>query len=200
MNRLLRVSALLCLLPLSALAEDSYIAFDKSDAMVVSGPFNLRIPRPGDARPAGPQDSHLSFLDENLTVSRAGYFGADQFLLVQVETTNAGPGTMSNKFLPVVTVGGDEFRGRKVCVDVSEDMLEATNDPLFDFVLDQKVKIVPAVLAMQLFAADQTGSALGTIVFMRNVPDGCAAMTPEFEEKFTADFERFIKSIRDANP
>ena len=46
---------------------------------------------------------------------------------------------------------------------------------------------------------NEDGTAEGTILFMRNVPGGCEAMTPEFKAKFDADFERFIASIRAAN-
>jgi hypothetical protein len=199
MNRFVSVCTLVGLLPLSAVAQDSYIAFDSNSNMVLSGPFDLHIPRPGNTTPAGPEDSRTSLLDEELRVSRAGYFGADQFILVEIETTSAGAGTLSADYLPTLKVGDEEFLGRKLCVDVGAGDLEGTDDPLFEFILAQDVKIVPAVLAMQLVATGGAGSALGTIIFVRNVPGGCEAMTPEFEDKFTADFERYVRTVRDAN-
>jgi len=96
-------------------------------------------------------------------------------------------------------LAGEEFRARKECVDISQEQLNADDDPLFEFVERYSVQIVPAVMAMQLLAVDTSGSALGTVLFMRNVPGGCESMTPEFENKFTGDFERFIESVRAAN-
>jgi hypothetical protein len=119
--------------------------------------------------------------------------------MVQVETTNAGAGAMSNEFLPVMQLAGQDFRGRKACIDISQEQLNEDDDPLFEFIENYNVQIVPAVLAMQLLAVDATGSALGTILFLRNVAGGCESLTPEFEQKFTADFERFIESVRAAN-
>jgi hypothetical protein len=192
-------ATLLCLAATAAQSEESYIAFDDAGNMVLTGPFELTIPRPGDARPGGPRQTAPSLLDEQLTVSTAGYFGTDQFVIVQVETTNAGPGTMSNEFLPVMTLAGEEFRAREACVDISQEQLDADTDPLFEFVEEFDVQVVPAVMAMQLLAVDPSGAGLGTILFMRNVKDGCESVTPEFKDKFTGDFERFIAAVRAAN-
>ena len=193
------IAYFLCLAASVSYAQVSYIAFDDAGNMMLSGPFELTIPRPEQARPGEPKDSSPSLLDEQLRVSKAGYFGADQFVMVQVETTNAGPGTMSNEHLPVMTLAGENFRARKACIDISQEELNADDDPLFEYIEDYNVQIVPAVMTMQLVAVDASGSALGTILFMRNVAGGCDSMTPEFETKFTADFERFIQSIRAAN-
>ena len=73
------------------------------------------------------------------------------------------------------------------------------DDPLFEFTESQNVQIVPAVNALQLFVVNDSGTAEGIILFMRNVPGGCAAMTDEFEADFKSDFERFIETIRAAN-
>ncbi len=70
---------------------------------------------------------------------------------------------------------------------------------ILEFIEDQNVQIVPAMQAVQLVVVNDDGTAEGTILFMRNVPGGCEAMTPEFKAKFDADFERFIASIRAAN-
>ena len=199
MNKLTGIAVLLCLITPASYAQHSYIAFDDAGNMLLSGPFELTIPRPGQGKPGGPHDSSPSLLDEELKVSTAGYFGGDQFVVVQVETTNAGPGTMSDRALPVMNLAGEEFRARKACIDISQEALDADDDPLFEFVEQYNVQIVPAVMAMQLLAVDESGSALGTILFVRHVAGGCGSMTPAFEEKFIGDFERFIESVRAAN-
>ena len=198
-NKLTGITLLLTMLAAVSHAQDSYIAFDDGGNMLLTGPFELTIPRPGEARQGGPRDSSPSLLNEKLKVSVAGYFGADQFVVVQVETTDAGPGTMSAEHLPVMELAGQEFRARKGCADVSQEELDMDDDPLFEFVEGYDVQIVPAVMVMQLVAVDASGSGMGTILFMRNVAAGCDAMTPEFEQRFTGDFERFIESIRAAN-
>jgi len=193
------IAALLSLLAMVSYAQDSYIAFDDAGNMKLSGPFNLTIPKPGNARQGGPHNGSPDLFNEKLKVSKAGYFGADQFVVVQVETTNAGPGTMSNEFLPVMKLAGQDFRARKGCVDISQEQLDGDDDPIFEFIEGFNVQIVPAVMAMQLLAVNESGTALGTVLFIRNVPGGCETMTPEFEKKFTSDFERFIESVRAAN-
>lgn len=140
-----------------------------------------------------------SFLDEQLQISTAGYFADNQFVTVQVETTNAATGTLTNKNLPVVEIAGQEFRARDSCIDISQEELDTDDDQLLEFIEDQNVQIVPAMQAVQLVVVNEDGTAEGTILFMRNVPGGCEAMTPEFKAKFDADFERFIASIRAAN-
>ena len=189
----------LCLIGHASYAQDSYIAIDDDGNMLLSGPFELTIPRPGQARIGGPKDTTPRLLNERLRVSIAGYFGADQFVVVQVETTDAGAGTMQNDRLPLLEVAGEEFRARKGCYDISQEELNADDDPLFEFVEQYNVQIVPAVMVMQLLAVDATGSALGSVLFMRNVSGGCESMTPEFERKFDGDFDRFIESVRAAN-
>lgn len=198
-NKLIGITLLLSIAATASHAQDSYIAFDDDGNMQLSGPFELTIPKPGNATPGGPKDSSPSLLNERLRVSVAGYFAADQFIVVQIETTSAGAGTLSNEHLPVMELAGEEFRARKGCADISQEELNADDDPLFEFVESFDVQIVPAVMAMQLVAVDSSGSALGTVLFLRNVAGGCESMTSEFEAKFTRDFERFIESIRAAN-
>jgi hypothetical protein len=200
MKRILATTAttLTCVASM-ALAEDSYIEIDNDGNIGVSGPFDVIIPRPEGARTGGPVHSSPSFLDEQLKVSTAGYFADDQFVTVQVETTNAGVGTLTNKHFPVVEIAGEEFRVREKCIDISQEELDADDDPVFEFIEDQNVQIVPAMQAVQLIVINDTGTAQGTILYMRNVPGGCEAMSPEFKADFDAAFERFIKSVRAAN-
>jgi hypothetical protein len=189
----------LILLSFTAYAGDEYITVDKDGNMTVSGPFNAVIPKPAGARTAGPVHSTPSFLDEHLKVSLAGYFADNQFVTVQVETTDAAAGTLSNQNYPVREIAGREFRARDACVDISQDMLDSNTDPTFEFIEQQDVQIVPAMQAVQLVVIDDEGTAQGTVMFMRNVPGGCAAISPEFKAKFDADFERFVGSIRKVN-
>ena len=193
-------AVLSCCIVTVAFAEHAYIDYDADENMVISGPFNAIIPKPEGARIGGPEHSKASFMGEDLKISKAGYFGDDQFVVVQVETTNAPAGTLSNKNLLAYEIAGEVFRARKLCVDISQDELNEADDPLFEFIELQMVQIVPAVQSLQLFVTAEDGTAEGVILYVRNVPGGCDALTPEFEAEFNAAFERFIKSIQNANP
>jgi hypothetical protein len=197
MRRILPTAATaLGLLAFSASAQDEYIRVDNDGNMTVSGPFNAVIPRPARGRTAGPVHSTPSFMDENLKVSLAGYFAADQFVTVQVETTDAGAGTLSGSNFPVREIAGREFRVRNACIDISQEMLDSNSDPTFEFIERQGVQILPAMQAVQLVVINDEGTAMGTIMYMRNVPGGCTAMTDAFRTEFDAAFERFVESIR----
>ncbi len=114
-------------------------------------------------------------------------------------TFDAPAGTLTNKNLPIYEVAGQEFRARTGCIGISQEQLDTDDDPLFEFIEDQNVQIVPAVQAVQLFVTTDDGTGEGIILYMRNVPGGCGAVSPEFESEFNAAFERFIKSIRKVN-
>ena len=182
-----------------AFADQGYISLDGDENMIISGPFDAIIPKPEGAKVGGPKHSTPSFLDEDLKVSKAGYFADDQFVMVQIETTNAGPGTLSNKNMPVYALAGEEFRARSACLDISQEDLNADDDPLFEFIEGQNVQIVPAVQAVQLSVVTDDGTGEGMILYMRNVPGGCDSISPEFKSEFDEAFERFIESIRSAN-
>ena len=169
--------------------------------MVLSGPFNVVVPMPEveGARKGGPEHSILRIPGEYLKISRAGYFVDNRFVVVQVETTNAPKGTLTNEHLPLVELAGREFRVRTLCADISQEELDADDDSIYEFIEDQNVQIVPAVNVMQLFANNEEGTAEGIVMYVHNVPGGCESLTPEFEAEFKAAFERFIQSIIDAN-
>ncbi len=189
----------ICLVAPAAYAGHAYIHYDAENNMVISGPFDAVIPKPKGARVGAPEHSTERFLEEHLKISKAGYFADDQFVMVQVETTNAPVGTLTNKNLPVYRIGDRDFRARDLCLDISQEELDADNDPLFEYVESYNVQIVPAVQAVQLVVTTGDGRGEGAILFMRNVPGGCDALTPEFKEKFDAAFGRFVKSIQTAN-
>jgi len=193
------VSAVIAVWGSAALADHAYVEFDEGGNMLLTGPFEAIIPRPSGARTGGPEHSTPSFLDEDLKMSKAGYFGNDQLVIVQIETTNAPAGTLTNQNLPIIELAGEEFRARRACVEITQQELDMDNDPLFEFIEDQNVQIVPAVQAVQLFVTTEDGTGEGIILYMRNVPGGCDALTREFESEFDAAFEGFIESIRSAN-
>ena len=192
-------AALSCFLASAALADHSYIDFDADGNMVISGPFDVTIPKPAGARLGGPEHTTPSFMSEDLKVSRAGFFGDHQFVMVDVETTNASAGTLTNNNLPVYELAGQEFRARTVCLDISQAELDADDDPIFEFIEGQSVQIVPAVNVLQLFVSNDDGTAEAKILFMRNLPGSCDAMTADFEAEFKAAFERFVEAVRKAN-
>ena len=196
---MMTITILICSVATAAFANHAYIEFDAAENMVLSGPFNAIIPKPEGARIGGPEHSTPSFLAEDLKVSKAGFFADDQFVMVQIETTNAPKGTLTDKTLPVYELAGQEFRARTVCMDISQEELNADDDPLFEFIELQSVQIVPAVQAMQLFVTTDDGAGIGTILYMRNVPGGCDSLTPTIEAEFNGAFERFVESIRNAN-
>ena len=197
--RMTAAAALSCFLASAALADHSYIDFDADGNMVLSGPFDVIIPKPAGARLGGPEHTTPSFMSEDLKVSRAGFFGDHQFVMVDVETTNASEGTLTNKNLPVYELAGEEFRARTVCLDISQEELDSDDDPVFEFIEGQSVQIVPAVNVLQLFVTNDDGTAEAKILFIRNFPDSCDAMTADFEAEFMAAFERFVEAVREAN-
>jgi hypothetical protein len=198
-NTTMSVAAVALLFSLSAAAEHQYIEFAKAGHMVIAGPFNAIIPIPGDARVGEPEHTTERFLSETLKVSKAGYFADDQFVMVQIETTNAPAGTLTSENLPIYKIGDRDFRARTLCMDISQEELDADDAPLLEYVEAYNVQIVPAVQAVQLIVTNDDGTAQGNIIFMRNVPEGCAGMTPEFEAEFDAAFGRFIESVQKRN-
>lgn len=191
-------AALCCLVSLTALAEHAYLDFDDDGNMVVSGPFDAVIPRPDGARTGGPLHSAPRLMNERLKVSKAGFFADDRFVMVQVETTDAPAGTLTNVNLPVIELAGEEFRARTACVEISQEELDMDDDPLFEFIERHNVQIVPAVQARQLFVTNDDGTAEGIILYMRNVAD-CDDLDEEFVADFDRAFENFVTSIKDAN-
>jgi hypothetical protein len=193
------VAAIALLSSMSAEAEHQYIDFSKAGHMIIAGPFNAVIPIPQDVRIGEPEHTTEKFLSETLKVSKAGYFADDQFVVVQVETTNAPAGTLTNENLPIYKIGDRDFRARTLCLDISQEELDADDSPLLEYAEAYNVQLVPAVRAVQLSVTTDDGTGEGNIIYVRNVPGGCDAMTTEFEAEFDAAFGRFIESIQDRN-
>lgn len=189
---------LCCLAATSGLADDhAYIGFNDAGDMIISGPFDAVIPKPPGGRPAGPLHTSLRVDNERLKTSQAGFFADDRFVMVQVETTDAPAGTLTNSNLPVIELAGEEFRARTACMEISQEELDMDDDPIFEFIERQNVQIVPAVNARQLFVTNDDGTAEGVILYMRNV--GSCDLDEEFEKDFDGQFENFVASIREAN-
>jgi len=198
-NTMMISAVIVLLVAPAAFAGHAYISYDAENNMVISGPFDAVIPKPERAR-FGPAEHSTEYIgSEELKTSLAGYFGDDQLVIVQVETTNAAAGTLTNENLPVYLIGDTEYRARETCIEISQEELDADDDPLFEYVESQNVQIVPAVQAVQLIVTNEDGTGSGAILYMRNVPDGCSAVTPEFKAEFDAAFGRFIESIQTAN-
>jgi hypothetical protein len=193
-------AAMFFIIPALAETEDhAYLTFDSKDRLIVSGPFSVRIPKPKGARAAGPVHSNPRFMREQLRLSKAGYFVEDRFVVVEVETTNAGAGTISYDHLPTIELAGQDFHTRSACVGISQEELDAGDDPLLEFVQAQGFELRPAVYARQLLIATDDGGGEGVILYARRVND-CAEVTEAFEKEFDGQFDRFIQSIRDVNP
>lgn len=193
------VALLLCV-STSAIAGHAFINFDDDGNMILSGPFNVVVPKPNKALGQhGPVNSTPSFLYEDLKVSMAAYYAANQLVVVKVEKTSAGAGRLTNVHLPVMELAGEEFRAREGCLDISQEELDADDDPLLEFIEEMNVQLAPAVQAMQLFVINDDGTAEGVVLFLRNVPGGCADMSDDFRAKFKGDFEKFVASVRAAN-
>jgi hypothetical protein len=132
-------------------------------------------------------------------LSKAGFFVEDRFIVVEVETTDAGAGTLSYDHLPTIELAGQDFHTRSACVVISQQELDAGDDPLLEFVQAQGFDLQPAIFARQLLITTDDGSGEGVILYARRVDD-CGDVTAEFEQEFDGQFDRFIQSIRDANP
>ena len=193
------VAAIALLSSISAANEHQYIGFYKAGHMIIAGPFNAVIPIPGGARVGEAEHTTEKFLTETIKVSRGGYFADDQFVMVQVETTNAPAGTLTNENLPTYKIGEREFRARTLCIDISQEDLDADDSPMLEYIEAYDVQLLPAVKAVQLSVTTEDGTGEGNIIYMRNAPGGCDAMSPEFEAGFEAAFGKFVESIQDRN-
>ena len=192
------IAVLVCSVALAG--DEGYLMFNDKGQLVVSGPFNVIIPAPPESRPAGPIHANPQFLDESLHVSRAGFFRDDEFVVIEVETTDAPAGTLSYEGrLPTIELGGVTFYTRALCIEFTQEEVDAGNDPLRDFVKSQNIRLVPGVYARQLFVTTQDGTGEGVILYAQSL-DSCELATDEFASEFDQRFERFIESVERVNP
>jgi hypothetical protein len=194
-------AATLLLLTASPLyaADHQYLALTDDGQLLASGPFKLLIPTPPDARVAPPRHSQTRFRMEQIRTSRAGFYDNDRILIIEVETTDGPPGTLDYSGLPVVEIAGLELPSRSACVAVSQADLDEGGEPLLDLMQEVGFDPTPALYGRQLFLVNEARTAEGVALYAKRVGD-CAQVTDAFIATFDAQFEKFVQSIRDANP
>lgn len=197
-SRLWIAAALLGLSHQLALADHQYLTLDIDGSLLVTGPFNLVIPMPPPATPAKTEHTHSSFGMENLRTSRGGYYDADRILIIEVETTDAPPGTLSYEGMPVVDMAGLELPSRSGCVEITQEQIDAGDEPLLVFADRNGFDPTPAVYARQLFLLNANGTGEGITLFAKRV-NSCAEVDEAFMTGFDSQFARFVKSVRAAN-
>lgn len=183
-----------------AMADHEYLSLAANGDLVASGPFNLVIPKPpAKAETILPRNSHTSFGLERLRTSRAGFFDDYRVMIIEVETTDGAPGTIDYSGMPMVEMAGLTLPSRRGCLLISEDQLEADSEPLLELMRQINFDPKPAMYGRQVFLVAEDGRAEGIALYARRV-DNCDTMTDADMAEFDAQFERFIQSIRAANP
>jgi hypothetical protein len=177
----------------------AYLAFDDDNQLIMSGPFSVTIPVPGGARAGEPAHDTEHLMGETLLTSRAGYFNDDQFLVIEVETTDAPTGTIDYGRLPIIEMAGSEYHSRVFCFSISEvELQQDDKEPVVEFILNNDFDITPAVYARQLLISTDDGTGETSVLYGQRVAS-CDAVTPELESDFDLRFEKFVKSVREAN-
>jgi hypothetical protein len=184
---------------LPAAADHQYLALTEDGDLLASGPFDLRIPTPEGARIAKPRHTRTTFGMERIRTSRAAFVKDDRILIIEVETTDAPAGTISYEGMPLVKMAGLELPSRSDCLEISQAQLDVGDEPLFSLMKRAGFDPTPAMYARQLFLVNDDGTGEGIALYAKRV-GSCAEVTAEFMEIFDAQFERFVQSVRDANP
>ena len=70
---------------------------------------------------------------------------------------------------------------------------------MLEFIQNQNFDPTPAVFARQLFVTTDDGTGEGIILFARRI-GSCENVTDAFSEEFDREFEKFVVSVRNANP
>ena len=182
----------------TALAEHQYLTID-GENLLVSGPFELTIPRPPGAKFANVQNSHTRFGMENLATSRGGFFVDDRILIIEVETTDAPAGTISYEGMPVVELAGLRLPSRSACLPLNKEQLEADDEPLIEFMNRIGFDPTPGMYGRQLLLTSKDGTGEVDALFAKRVKN-CDEISEEEMAEFNAQFERFAQRVRDANP
>jgi len=196
---ILAVVISICSSAAAASKDHEYLHFEGSDRLIVSGPFDVVIPKPDGWRTADPVHSSPRLMMEQLRLSKAGFLADEWLIVIEIETTDAAPGTLSNEKLPIIEIAGREFRARSRCVEISQQDLDAGDVPILEFIKNHDFDPTPAVYARQLFVTTDDGTGEGIILFARRTST-CEDVTDAFKEEFDREFERFVVSIRNANP
>jgi hypothetical protein len=196
--RLMFSAVLLGLCAQVATADHAYMSLDDDGDLVASGPFNLVIPRPPNAETITPRNSHTSFGLERLRTSRAGYFDDYRVMIIEVETTDGAPGTIDYSGMPMVEMAGLTLPSRRGCLYISDEELDADDEPLLELMQQINFDPKPAMYGRQVFLVAEDGKAEGIALYARRV-DNCDTISDAEMQDFDAQFERFIKTIRAAN-
>lgn len=198
-SRPLIAAAALGLTAQLAFADHQYLTLDIDGSLLVTGPFNLVIPMPPPATPAKTEHTHSTFGMENLQTSRGGYYDEDRILIIEVETTDAPAGTISYEGMPLVEMAGLELPSRSGCVQITQEEIDAGDEPLLVFAMKNGWDPTPAVWARQIFLVNEDGTGEGITLFAKRV-SSCEEADEAFIAEFESQFERFVKSVRAANP
>lgn len=182
-----------------AVADHQYLTLDIDGSLLVSGPFDLVIPMPPQATPNKTEHTHSTFRRENLRTSRGGYHDEDRILIIEVETTDAAPGTINYEGMPTVEMAGLELPSRSGCVQISQEQIDAGDEPLLVFAHKNGFDPTPAVYARQIFLVNEQGTGEGITLFAKRV-SSCDNVDEALITEFESQFERFVKSVRAANP
>ncbi len=197
--RLLIAAAVLVFMAQLALADHQYLTLDLNGDLLVSGPFNMVIPMPPSATPAKTRHTKSSFGMEQLRTSRGGYYDDDRILVIEVETTDAEPGTISYEGMPVVEMAGLELPSRSACLAVSQEQVDAGDEPVLVFMSTNGFDPTPAIYGRQLFMMNADGTGEGIALYAKRV-GSCAVVDDAFIAEFDGQFERFVAAVRAANP
>ena len=193
------ITSLLSILGIQpAMAEHQYLLVD-GENLLVSGPFELTIPRPPGAKFANVQNSHTNFGMERLQTSRGGFFVDDRILIIEVETTDAPTGTINYEGMPVVELAGLQLPSRAACLPVTEEQIDADDEPLLEFMEQIGFDPRPGLYGRQLFLANKDGTGEGIALYAKRVDD-CANISKAQLDVFEMQFEAFVKRVREANP
>ena len=192
------IAAVLGLTAQVACADHQYLTLDIDGSLLVTGPFNLVIPMPPPATPARTEHTHDTFGMENLRTSRGGYYDEDRILIIEIETTDAAPGTISYEGMPIVEMAGLELPSRSGCVEITQEQINAGDEPLLVFAQENGFNPTPAVYARQLFLVNDEGTGEGVTLFAKRV-NSCEEADEAFIAEFNSQFERFVTSVRAAN-
>ena len=173
-----------------AIADHAYLTLNNDGSLTASGPFNLEFPQPPNAETIVPRNSHTMFGPENLKTSRAGFFDDSRVMILEVETTDAQPGTIDYSGMPTVEMAGVRFPTRTGCLEISQEQLDAGDEPL--------LVLKPAVYGRQIFLVNEDGTAEGIALYAKRVEE-CSDVDNQFMTEFDSQFGRFVKSVRAAS-
>ena len=180
------------------MAEHQYLRID-GENLLMSGPFELVIPRPPGANFANIQNSHTRFGMEKLATSRGGFFVEDRIMIIEVETTDAPAGTISYEGMPTVEFAGLELPSRSACLPVSQELIDSDEEPLIEYLEQIGFDPRPALYGRQLLLANKDGTGEGNALYAKRVAS-CTDIPEERIAEFDAQFETFVERVREANP